>query len=45
MLWGINGYDNNSALRASYSGDIRINYVKLMTANNSALRASLSDAL
>ena len=35
------GRDSNSALRASFSDDIRMNYV-LTTANNSALRASSS---
>ena len=32
---------NNSALRASSLGDIRMNYAKLTIANNSTLRASL----
>ena len=33
---------NNSALRASSLGDIRMNYAKLTIASNSALRASSS---
>ena len=36
---------SNSALCASFSGNIQMNYVKLTIVNNSALRASSLDAL